>query len=421
MKLLQKKPSAYAVFLILEGASALFLTMIFTVAAVYRLELAHLNPLQLVLVGTVLEIAAFVFEVPTGVVADTYSRRVSVMIGVALIGAAAVFEGSIPIFAAILFAQVVSGLGYTFISGAAQAWITDEVGEEQVGRAYVRGMQVGQIGGLIGTWASVGLASLRLNLPMLVGGVLMMALSGFLLVAMPEHGFRPAPRGERSSWQTMGTTLRDGVQAVRRSTLLLLMLGIVLFGGAFSEGVDRLWQAHFLIDFTFPDLGSLQPIVWFGIISTGAQVINLVAAEIVRGRLDTTSAQSIARALLTINALLLVSMLLFGLATTFGLALAAYWAIALLRSLNGPLFNTWINQHISSQVRATVLSISSQSDALGQFIGGPILGTIGTLRSLRAAMVAAGLMLSPTLGLYAWVLQREPTATQAEAQVAAAE
>ena len=51
--------------------------------------------------GTVLETSAFFFEVPTGVLADTYSRRLSIIIGIFLLGAAAMFEGSIPLFGTI--------------------------------------------------------------------------------------------------------------------------------------------------------------------------------------------------------------------------------------------------------------------------------------------------------------------------------
>lgn len=414
------QPSAYTVYFILEGATALLLTTIFTVATVYRLDVAQLNPLQLVLVGTMLEVAAFTFEVPTGVVADTYSRRVSVIIGVFLIGAAAMLEGSIALFASILVAQVISGLGYTFISGAAQAWIADEVGEARVGAAYLRGAQVAQIGGLVGTFAGVALASVRLNLPMLVGGALMLALSGVLWLIMPEHGFQPTPRGERTTWQTMSMTLRTGLGTVRRSTILLVLLIIVAFGGAWSEGFDRLWQAHFRTNFAFPAIGSFAPIIWFGIINAGAQIINIVAAEIARRRLDTANVRVVMRALLVINVLLVASLCVFGVATTFGVALAAYWGVALLRSLSGPLFSTWINQHITSDVRATVLSISSQSDALGQLSGGPVLGVIGTVRSLRAAMVAAGMVLLPTLGLYGWLLRRDPAVPQ-QSQVTAAD
>src|SRR6476469_9881087 len=101
---------------------AFCLSTIFTLAAVYRLQTVGLDPLQLVLVGTVLEASCFVFEIPTGVVADTFSRRLSVIIGVVLLGGGELIEGAIPAFAAVLLAQVVAGLGYTFLSGATEAW-----------------------------------------------------------------------------------------------------------------------------------------------------------------------------------------------------------------------------------------------------------------------------------------------------------
>ena len=65
-----KKLNAYPVYLILEGASALFFTLVFTVNLVYQVTVVGLNPLQLVLVGTMLELTVLVCEVPTGVVAD---------------------------------------------------------------------------------------------------------------------------------------------------------------------------------------------------------------------------------------------------------------------------------------------------------------------------------------------------------------
>src|SRR5215470_5289966 len=97
-----KKPGAYAIYLIMEGVMALCFTTVFTVAAIYRINNAGLNPFQLVLVGTVLEASTFLFEVPTGVLADTYSRRLSIIIGVFLLGAASVFEGSVPLLWTIL-------------------------------------------------------------------------------------------------------------------------------------------------------------------------------------------------------------------------------------------------------------------------------------------------------------------------------
>ena len=66
---------AYPVYLGIKGAFALFFTLWATVAMVYRIEVVHLDPLRLVLLGTALEVSVFLFEVPTGVLADTYGRR----------------------------------------------------------------------------------------------------------------------------------------------------------------------------------------------------------------------------------------------------------------------------------------------------------------------------------------------------------
>jgi DHA3 family tetracycline resistance protein-like MFS transporter len=385
----------------MEGVTSLCLATIFTVAAVYRINDAGLNPFQLVLVGTVLETSAFFFEVPTGVLADTYSRRLSIIIGIFLLGAAAVFEGSIPLFGTILLAQVIWGLGYTFTSGATEAWIADEIGEQRAGHAYLRGAQVGQVGALIGTFLSVGLASVRLNLPIVLGGGTIIVLAIFLLLVMPEHGFQPAPRQERGSWRAMGQTFRSGVQAVRGRPLLITILGIGAFFGASSEAFDRLWQAHFLENFRFPELGAFEPVVWFGIINVGAMILSFVAAEVTRRRVDTSSHLAVARALLIINALLIASVVAFGLAGNFAVALGAYWAAYLFRRTNQPLYAAWINQNVSPQVRATVFSMTSQSDAFGQIAGGPAVGAIGAIFSLRAAMVVTGLLLSPALALYA--------------------
>jgi DHA3 family tetracycline resistance protein-like MFS transporter len=98
---------------------------------VYHITVVRLNPLQLVLVGTILEGTVFLCEIPTGALADVKSRRLSIIIGYFLIGLGFVVEGSLPYFAAVAFAQVLWGLGYTFTSGATQAWIADEIGSER--------------------------------------------------------------------------------------------------------------------------------------------------------------------------------------------------------------------------------------------------------------------------------------------------
>ena len=70
---------------------------------------------------------------PTGLVADNYSRRLSIIIGFFLVGVGFVIEGLVPHFTVILLTQVIWGIGITFTSGATEAWIADEVGEASAG------------------------------------------------------------------------------------------------------------------------------------------------------------------------------------------------------------------------------------------------------------------------------------------------
>ncbi|MFL5806509.1 MAG: MFS transporter [Roseiflexaceae bacterium] len=291
-----KKPSAYIVYLVLRGVIAFASTLMFTILAVYYVRSVGMSPLQLVLVGTVLEVAILLFEVPTGVVADTFSRRLSVIIGTFILGAAFIFEGAVALVGAVLLAEAIRGIGETFLSGATDAWLADEVGEEAVGRVYQRAAQVDRVAAILGTLASVALASVALNLPVLIGGGLYLALGIFLALCMPERGFQPAPREERSSWSGLFATLRDGSRVVRRSPILLMLLGVSLFGGAAGEGFDRLWEAHFLTNFRFPELGALDPVVWFGIIGVGTQLASLIVTAVFQRRLDAISRSQAATA-----------------------------------------------------------------------------------------------------------------------------
>jgi DHA3 family tetracycline resistance protein-like MFS transporter len=322
-------------------------------------------------------------------------------------GAALLLEGAIPLVAAVLLAEVIGGMGETFLSGATDAWLAGEVGEEAVGRIYLRAAQVKRVAGIAGIAASAGLASFRLSLPLLAAGGLYLALGLFLALRMPERGFRPAPREERASWHAMFGTFRAGVRAVRGSRLLLALLAVNLVAGAASEGYDKLWEAHLLLDLNLPSLGALKPVVWFGVINAATAIASLCVAALLQRRMDALSRDSAgsARALLAINGLLVLSVIAFGLAGNFALAFAALLAKAVLSSLGDPLYRTWLVQQTNPQTRATVLSISSQVNALGETAGGPIVGAIGTLVSLRAALVVAGVLLAPVVGLYARAMQ----------------
>src|SRR4051794_38575163 len=120
---------AYRVYLFISAVSAFGWACAYTLNLVYQLKTVGLGPLQLVLAGTALEVVCLVAQVPTGIIADLYSRRLSVIIGFVLIGVGSLIEGLVPAFGAILVATAVWGVGSTCVDGALEAWVTDEVGE----------------------------------------------------------------------------------------------------------------------------------------------------------------------------------------------------------------------------------------------------------------------------------------------------
>lgn len=401
-----KRLNGLNVFLFQEFTASLLFAVIFTVSILYQVQTVGLNPFQLVLVGTLLELTAFVAEVPTGIIADVYSRRLSIIIGFVLVGIGFIVEGSIPQFWAVLLAQVIWGIGATFQSGALEAWVADEVGEANAGKAFLRANQFGNAGALVGIGISVLLGSIALNIPIVVGGVLLIGLAIVLAFIMPETGFKPTPREDRNTFQQMGHTFRQGASLVRRRRVLLTLLIAAGFFGAFSEGFDRLWTPR-LLEFPMP---YFEPVVWIGIIGAVSLGLGIIATEFVNRRVDTNNQVVVARALQIIVALLMALTLVYALAWNFGIALFAALALNPLRGMNYPLATAWLNQHVDSSVRATVFSIRNQADAFGQMLGGPLLGAIATLVSLQAEMIVAALFLAPALYLYSRQVESSETA-----------
>jgi DHA3 family tetracycline resistance protein-like MFS transporter len=357
-----------------------------------------------VLVGTTLEVSIFLFEVPTGIVADMYSRRLSIIIGFVLIGVGFLFEGSIPAFWAVLVSQVLWGIGYTFTSGATEAWITDEIGEDNAAPLFLRSGQLGNLAGIVATVIAVVIGNFLLNLPILMGGVLFLLMAVFMLLYMPESGFKATPRENRSNWGQMGHTFQNGFRRIRTRPVLLAIMGIGLFIGLYSEGYDRLGTAHLLESFTLPQVAGLQPVFWIGIIGICGQFLTALGLRVAEKRLDMTRERTLGRGLLGANALVMLALFGFALAGNFVLAVIMTWLIGIGRALQGPLETAWMNRHIDSNVRATVISMRGQVDAIGQIVGGPPVGFIGERLGIRAALTASGLILSPAVYLYARIL-----------------
>jgi MFS transporter, DHA3 family, tetracycline resistance protein len=385
------------------------------VMAVYLVRELHFSPLQLVLMGTAMEAAVFLGEVPTGVVADTYSRRLSLIIGYVGMGVAWAAVGLVSAPWLVIALWALWGLSYTFTSGAEQAWITDEVGVENVGRIFLRGARWGQVGSVLGLFAQVGLGVVSLRAGVILGGVFTIGVGLGCLAFMPEHGFVRRPREERgSALAELRTTASAGARYAWAAPAILLLIGVELFMGASSEAFDRLKEAHFLRDVGLP--GEIDPVVWFGLLWLAGMVLNIAAIGSLIKRVDRGGRESVARYLFAFVFLELVAMLVFALTGSIWLAVAGILGVFFARNMAGPLFDTWLNEQITdSSVRATVISLTGQSNAVGQSAGGPVLGVVGNVWGISAALAVGAAAIAPALGLFARAIAhhgREPELEQ---------
>lgn len=410
-----RRLDAHRTWLVYQGVDSFALALGWTVAAVFFVTELEMSPLTLILTGTAMEVAYFLFEVPTGIVADTYSRRTSIVIAMFVMGLSFVATGLAPGVAVVLIAAAATGFGWTFKSGAEDAWLADEVGLENVARSYQRGAQVARVGALAGIGAAVGLALIDLRVPIVAGGLVMLGLGFLLALLMPETGFRPVRYEGVGAVRAMTRTGAQGGRLLRRQPILLLIVGIAFFAGMWSEGIDRLWEAHFLLDVGVPRLGNLDPVVWFGVLSAGVLLLAILVAQPLVRRFERLSRAGMTRTLFAFDAVTIVGTLVFALAGSFALAVTAYWATRVFRSLAGPVYATWLNASIEeSSVRATVVSMTNLGDSAGQWGGGPALGVVGNVFGIRAALAAGAAALAPALALYGLALSRSDEAPRVD-------
>lgn len=394
------KLSAYKTYLLFSAIAAMCFSLVATVMVVYHIEIVHLNPLQLILVGTTLELACFIFEIPTGIVADVYSRKLSIVIGGVLTGVGFILEGSISSFVFVLVAQIVWGLGSTFISGSLEAWIAEEEKNKDLDEIYIKGAQAGQIGAFIGIVLSTVIANFSVRLPIIVSGVLFIILALFLWLYMPENNFKPSAPGDLNTFKKMVYTFKSGLKIVKSKSIIMILLAVTLFYGLSSEGYDRLSNAHFLQDTTLPKLGNLSSVTWFGIFGILGMILSFIVMHFMAKNLKNEDNSKNGKLLLCINILYISSMLIFALTKNFSLMLIAYLATNTFRIINEPIFSAWLNGHIDDNSRATVLSINGQMNSLGQILGGPIIGIIATNISVSIGIACTSLLVTPVLVLY---------------------
>jgi DHA3 family tetracycline resistance protein-like MFS transporter len=213
----------------------------------------------------------------------------------------------------------------------------------------------------------------------------------------------------------MRTTAAAGARYARAAPVIMLLVAVGVFAGASSEGFDRLKEAHFLRDVGLPAVGHLSPVVWFGVFWLVGMAFGFIGATYLIRRFERDGSATISAALLGCVVFELGAMVVFAAAWSAWAAIAGLLGVFLARDLANPLYTIWLNEQITdSSVRATVFSITGQADAIGQAAGGPVIGAIGNVWGIRAALLTGATALAPAAALFARAIgKREVVAAPA--------
>jgi DHA3 family tetracycline resistance protein-like MFS transporter len=362
-----------------------------------------LTPIELVLLGTAKEITILVTEIPTGIVADMRSRRLSVIIGFLVCGAAIISAGLAGSFVLLAATQVLWAFGSTFRSGAETAWYTDEVRSlARVDVVLPHRARFESAGAIIGIVGGALLASaVGLTAALCVIGSLLIAWGIVLVARMPETGFVRPPRRRR-----FRAGLAEGARASRRPGLRILLIVTVLAGFA-SEAVDRLGVAR-LDEIGLPESIDVSLLVGAAVVTqmVGSIIILAVFADHLAGRRLPT-------AMVLLNVVTGLGVAILARVDLLAVALGGMIAQGSMRDVARTATIGWTNHFTDRPNRATVHSFVGQAMSLGEISGGLVLGVVAQRLGLVEALTASAAvyLLSAAvagLGRERWSLPARP-------------
>jgi len=314
------------------------------------------------------------FEIPTGVVADTIGRRVSYLAGTVTLMVTTLlyvllWQISGPFWAWALV-SILLGLGFTFFSGAVEAWLVDALDATgftgSLETVFGRGQIVTGIGMLTGSVAGGFVAQLTsLGVPFVMRAVVLLIMFGFAFTAMRDVGF--SPKKSQGQLQEMKLIVNASVDyGLRVPSVKWLMLA-----SPFTAGVS-IYAFYALQPYLLQLAGDPEAYVIAGItaaIVAGAQIVGGILAPRIRGlfRLRTS-------ALLFAVGTSSATLVLIGLVNQFWFVVAMIAVWGLLFAAAMPIRQSYMNGMIPSQQRATILSFDSMLGSTGGVVSQPLLG-----------------------------------------------
>jgi MFS family permease len=378
-------------YLVISALFTLSASIIWGVNTLFLLD-AGLDIFEVFVANAAFTAGMVLFEIPTGVVADTSGRRRSflwsnVVLLAGTLGylASSALDGGLVAFVA---SSLVLGLGFSFYSGAVEAWVVDALTatgyEGQLDPVFARGAMVSGAAEIAGSVAGGLLGSIDLAVPFVVRSGLLVGVFFVGLLRMHDIGFVPRAARPSAMPAEMKRVLRASVTHGLRNRPVRLLMAVSLVQGGFLVWAFYAWQPYFL-----DLLGNDE--VWVGGI-----IAALVAAAAIAGNVlvDVVGRYCHKRTtlLLWAGAVLAVASVGVGVADSFWLAVPLFLVAMGATGVAAPVQQAYLHAVVPTEERATVISSVSLVDSAGGIGGSLGLGYLSRAQSVGAGYVTGGLL-----------------------------
>ena len=378
-------------YIFLTFGNVLAASLIWGINTLFLLD-AGLSNFEAFAANAFFTLGMVLFEVPTGVVADTWGRRASFLLGTITLAVSTALYFTLWQFHAPFWewaaVSVLLGLGFTFFSGATEAWLVDAMQasgykddlEAVFGRAQIAGgvgMLLGSIGGgVIAQFSSLGT-------PFIVRAIILVLMFAVAFIFMKDIGFTPEPKAKpiKAMKRVFTASIDNGF---KNPPVKWLMLAAPLGSGV---GIYVFYAAQpFLLEL----YGDKDAYIVAGLaaaIIAGSQVAGGYLAPKIRKLPYKRITLIIAGTILSSIALILLGMISHFL---FALLLLVVWGMMF--AAVTPIRQSYINSLIPSKQRATVLSFDSLMSSSGGVITQPLLGRAADVWSYGTSFVISGII-----------------------------
>jgi MFS family permease len=379
------------------------------------LQSRGLDLFEIGLVFAIFQFSTFLFEVPTGAVADLYGRKASFLLSCLIRMSAFVLYAFADGFAVCAIAEVIDAVGVTLASGAIDAWAVDGVRAEgdrrPADRMFARGQAIVRaavvVGGVVCGYLADGLGFAATWL--VAASFFAIAFVVGLVTMQDDRAARRATRG--ASAASLLSTVSGGLVAVRNHAVLRMLCLLTMLTAAAMMPVMMYWPKH------------LESLAGKGFWLLGWTWAALNLAALVGSLAVVPLLRRMRREWLLLGLALWRAAFL----TAAAFATGVGWLVAMLvtyeiaSAARHPLITAWLNEHVGEDLRATVLSVGGMSFMLGGSLGVVLIGLIARESGIPAAWLAAAaimVLIAPLYLVLGRVARQDAARREAAAELA---